>query len=50
MTRDELVEAVMRQRLVKKNTVHLALTNKALFQRLPGGEFTLASHPSTETN
>ncbi len=43
MTRDELVESVLRQRMVKKNTVHLALTNKTLFQRLDGGEYTLAS-------
>ncbi len=42
MTRDQLVEAVMQQRMVKKNTVHLALTNKRLFQRLADGRYQLA--------
>lgn len=46
MTRDQLVEAVMQQRLVKKNTVHLALTNKKLFVRLPDGRYQLANQPS----
>ncbi len=46
MSRDELVEAVMRQRMVKKNTIHLALTNKHMFQRLTDGRYTLAAHPS----
>lgn len=43
MTRDELVSEVMRQRFVKRGTIHLALTNRALFQRLPDGRYTLAA-------
>ncbi|MBI4426463.1 MAG: hypothetical protein HY567_02705 [Candidatus Kerfeldbacteria bacterium] len=41
LPRDELVAAVLRQRLVKRNTVLLALTNKKLFQRLPTGAYGL---------
>lgn len=43
MSRDELVAEVMRQRFVKRGTVHLALTNRALFQRVPDGRYTLAA-------
>lgn len=46
MKRDELVKAVLEQRMVKRNTVLLALTNKKLFQRLPSGEYALASQTS----
>lgn len=42
LTRDELVGEVMRQRLVKRGTVHLALTNRERFARLPDGRYTLA--------
>lgn len=42
MPRDELIEAVLRQRMVKRNTVMLALTNKKLFHRRPSGEYQLA--------
>jgi len=41
MTRDVLVAAVLKQRLVKRNTVHLALTNRKLFTKLPTGEYSL---------
>lgn len=41
MTRDELVGQVLSQRMVKKNTIHLALTNKKLFSRLDDGRYTL---------
>lgn len=40
--RDELVDEVMKQRLVKKGTIYLALTNRQHFQRLPDGRYTLA--------
>lgn len=49
MSRDELVEAVLKQRLVKKNTVHLALTNKRLFQRLADGRYTLVQKEKSNT-
>lgn len=42
LTRDEIVRAVLEQRIVKKNTIHLALTNKQLFTKLPDGRYTLA--------
>ncbi len=41
MTRDELVEAVLKQRLVKRNTIHLALTNRKRFQKHPDGTYSL---------
>ncbi len=43
MTRDEIVEAVLKQRLVKKGTIYLALTNKKKFNRLPDGRYILTS-------
>lgn len=42
MSRDELVKQVMEQRMVKRNTVHLALTNKQKFQRLEDGRYGLS--------
>ncbi|MEK7158462.1 MAG: sigma factor-like helix-turn-helix DNA-binding protein [Patescibacteria group bacterium] len=45
MTRDELVTVVLKQRVVKKNTIHLALTDRKRFQRLSDGRYTLAQQP-----
>jgi len=42
ITREELVKRVLEQRIVKKNTIHLALTNKDRFRKLPDERFTLA--------
>ncbi len=42
MTRDEIATEVLRQRVVKRGTVHLALTNRAHFRRLPDGRFELS--------
>jgi len=42
MTRDELVQAVLKQRVVKPATIHLALTNKQKFEHLPDGRYGLA--------
>ena len=39
LTRDAIVEKVLAQRLVRKSTVHLALTNRACFTRLPEGTY-----------
>lgn len=50
MSREELVEQVLKQRMVKKNTVHLALTNKHLFQRTADGLYTLADNGKTNTH
>lgn len=46
MRRDELVQEVLKQRVVKRNTIHLALTNRSKFTKLPTGEYTLANAPS----
>lgn len=51
MTRDEIVEAVLKQRMVKRNTIHLALTNKKLFQKRTDGSYESApSESHTKTN
>lgn len=46
LTRDELVTKVMQQRMVKKNTIALALTNKNKFRRLSDGRYALAESPA----
>lgn len=43
MTRDQIVAAVLEQRLVKRNTIHLALTNRQRFTRLADGRYTLTA-------
>lgn len=43
MERQALVDAVLKQRLVKRNTIHLALTDRKRFQRLPDGRYALAN-------
>ncbi len=48
MDREELMKRVMQQRMVKKNTVALALTNKNKFRRLPDGRYDLAE-PTAST-
>lgn len=47
MTREELVDQVMQQRMVKKNTIHLALTNKKIFEKTEQGLYRLASSAPT---
>lgn len=47
MTRDELVAKVLEQRLVKKNTIALALTNKQKFRRLADGRYDLVDEATT---
>jgi hypothetical protein len=49
MERDAIVAAVMEQRMVKKNTVHLALTNKQRFEKLSDGRYA-ALETNTNTN
>ncbi|MFA6475168.1 MAG: sigma factor-like helix-turn-helix DNA-binding protein [Patescibacteria group bacterium] len=46
LTRDQLVTAVLEQRIVKKNTIHLALTNRRLFSKLPDGRYTVVYAPA----
>lgn len=42
MSRDELVEKVLEQRQVKKNTIHLALTDRIKFTKHRDGTYSLA--------
>ncbi|EKE14887.1 MAG: hypothetical protein ACD_12C00255G0002 [uncultured bacterium] len=46
MFRDDLVKEVLKRRVVKKNTIHLALTDKNKFKKSENGEYTLCE-PST---
>lgn len=39
MSRDEIVGAVLESRIVKKQTIHLALMNKNKFEKMPDGKF-----------
>jgi len=41
LSREELVNKVLEQRIVKKNTIHLALTDKNKFKKLDDGKYTL---------
>lgn len=41
LTREELVKKVLEQRIVKKNTIHLALTNKDKFIKHSDGKYSL---------
>lgn len=49
MARDELVERVLEQRMVKKNTITLALSDGARFEKLPDGRYRLRGTPLTNT-
>lgn len=49
MNRESLVSAVLKQRMVKRNTIHLALTNHAKFKKLESGEYTLVDGNLNET-
>lgn len=42
LTRQEIVNEVLQQRMVKKNTIHLALTDKHRFYKTKEGAYTLA--------
>ena len=41
MKKEELADEVLKQRLVKKNTIYLVLTNRKKFNKRPSGEYTL---------
>ena len=43
LSREEIVERVLQQRQVKKNTIYLALTNKQRFVRQADGRYALAN-------
>lgn len=48
MTRDAIVSEVLKQRMVGKSTVHLALMNKQRFEKSEDGRFSIVK-PTTET-
>ncbi len=41
LSKDDIIDKVLAQRLVKKTTISLILSNKQLFQRLPDGTYSL---------
>jgi hypothetical protein len=41
LSKDDILDKVLAQRLVKKTTISLILSNKQLFQRLPDGTYSL---------
>mgnify|MGYP002859665011 CR=1 FL=1 len=43
LTKKDITEKVMKQRMVKKTTIDLALMNKKRFERITGGKYTLVS-------
>lgn len=44
LTRSEIVDKVLEQRIVKKNTVHLALTDKSIFKKTADGKYSVKEH------
>lgn len=50
LTRSEIVERVLEQRIVKANTIHLALTDKELFTKTKDGKYKLTETSVTEDN
>lgn len=50
MSRDEIIDAVLKQRMVKRNTIHLALTNKKLFRKTAEGLYAVAEPNTNSTN
>lgn len=42
LSKDKIIDEVLKQRLVRRETVYLALTNKKRFRRLPEGLYSLA--------
>lgn len=47
LLREELVDAVLQERIVKKNTIHLALTDGKRFRKTADGKYTLVSESPT---
>lgn len=42
LSREELIESVLKERMVKEGTIHLALTNREKFKRIEDGSYTIA--------
>ena len=41
LSKEEIVKKVLEQRIVRKSTIYLALTNKEKIKKLPDGKYTL---------
>jgi hypothetical protein len=41
LAKEEIIEEVLKQRMIKKNTVLLNLSNKNFFERGPEGKYTI---------
>jgi hypothetical protein len=48
LSRDELVKQVLEQRVVRKNTIHLALTDKTKFKKLPDKRYVINNEKSEQ--
>ena len=44
LSRQDIVDRVLKERMVRKSTVLLALTDRSKFSKLPDGTYTLAAH------
>ncbi|HLC99999.1 MAG TPA: hypothetical protein VJC11_03505, partial [Patescibacteria group bacterium] len=49
LSRQKIVAEVLKRRNVKIATIHLALTDRSKFQKLPTGEYAQTSEPSNDT-
>ncbi len=49
LSRPDIVKRVLRQRIVKKNTIHLALTDKQNFRKTTDGKYELVSDAAAAT-
>lgn len=49
LSRNDIVTKVLEQRMVKKNTIHLALTDKSKFERTGEGTYQLLKSTKTDT-
>lgn len=50
LTRTQIDDEVLKRRFVKRNTIHLALTNRERFERLPDGTYRLAAAVTDTTH
>jgi hypothetical protein len=49
LSRDQIVDAVLKKRIVKKNTILVGLSNKQLFKKVGKNLYTLVAKPVVET-
>jgi hypothetical protein len=49
LPKDQIIKQVLEQRMVKRNTIQLALTDKRKFTKLPDGTYTLTALSSQQS-